>query len=91
MLDGAMVVGQSMQPNRQHFARRQVAGRRQFLSATNVLMRDAREIDGRPLAAMHLFDRDIVIVQGPELAPFPAAAAIPLRRRLSAARRRPSR
>src|SRR5262245_13423084 len=41
----------------------QVAGRRDLLPANHLFVRHACEIDGGPLAAMHFFDRLVVVMK----------------------------
>ena len=43
--------------------RHQVAGRRQLLAADHVLVVDAGQVDGRPLAAVDFLDGLVVVLQ----------------------------
>ena len=75
MLDRPAAFGQAVQPHGQHARRHQVAGRGEFLAADDVLVLHAGQVDRRPLAAMDLLDRLVVILQrrarGPSRSPSP--------------------
>jgi hypothetical protein len=76
MLDRPAGIGQAVQPDREHSGGDKVAGSRQLLPSHHVLVMDAGQIEGRPLASMNLFHRTIVILKRPHSDPF--AARLPL-------------
>src|SRR5205807_1829020 len=63
MLDRPALASKTMQPNGEHLRWDQVARLRDFLATQHIFMMDARQIDGRPLAAMNFLHRTIVFLQ----------------------------
>src|SRR5438105_2831145 len=67
--------------------RHQIAGRGDLLTTDDVLVADARKVDGRPLSAMDFLDRLVVVLQGADTNTLAARLPVHLVADLHAARR----